>query len=90
VIKNRNQCAANSNIHHTNTRQHSNFHQPLTSLTKYQKGMYCLGVKVYNGLPSYIEDISDNPIRFKSILKDILYVNSVYPLDEHSELNNNQ
>jgi len=25
------------------------------NLTKYQKGVYCLGVKVFNMLPSYIK-----------------------------------
>jgi hypothetical protein len=37
VIKNRNQYTVISMIHHTNTRQHSNFHQPLHSC---QKGSY--------------------------------------------------
>ena len=41
----------NSEIHHTNTRQHANLHQPSVNVTKYQKGVYCLGVKVFNPLP---------------------------------------
>jgi hypothetical protein len=49
VIKNRNQYTVNSKIHHINTRQHSNFHLPIPRLTKYQKGNYCLGLKVYSG-----------------------------------------
>ena len=75
VIKNRNQYTVNSKIHHINTRKHSNFHQPLPSLTQCKKGTYCLVIKVYNELPLYTKDVSDNPNRFKSILKDILYKN---------------
>ena len=48
VTNNRNQYTVNSEIHHINTRQHSTFHQPLPSLTKYQKGTYCLGIKGYS------------------------------------------
>ena len=35
------------------------------NLTKYQKGVYYLGVKVLNMLPSYIKIESDNPKKFK-------------------------
>ena len=89
VIKNRNQYTVNSKIHHINARQHSNFHQPLPSLTEYQKGTYYLVIKLYNELSSYIRDVSDNPNRFKSILKDFLYKNSFYSLDKYFQLNKN-
>jgi len=75
VIKNRNQYTVNSKTHYINTRQHSNFHQPLPTLSEYQKGTYCLVVKIYNELPSYIKDVSDNPNRFKSICERLLYKN---------------
>jgi len=61
VIKNRNQYTVNSKIHQINTRQHPNFHHLLPSLTKYQKGIYYLSIKVYNELPSDTKDVSDNP-----------------------------
>jgi len=41
----------NSAIYHSDTRQHANFHQPSVNLSKYQKAVYCLGVKVFNMLP---------------------------------------
>ena len=50
-----------SDIHHTDIMQHTIFHQPSMYLTKYQKGMYCLEVKVFNVLPFYIKMESDNP-----------------------------
>ena len=56
-------------IHHIDIRQHAYFHQPSINLTKYQKGMYCLGVKVFNMLLFYIKMESDNPKKFKLILQ---------------------
>ena len=55
------------------------------NLTKYQKGVRCLGVKVFNILPSYIKVESDNPKKFKLILQKCLYENSFYSLDEYFE-----
>jgi hypothetical protein len=42
--RNRNQFLANSEIYHIDTRQHANFHQLSVNLSKYQKGVYYLGV----------------------------------------------
>jgi hypothetical protein len=60
----------NSEICQIQTRQHANLHHPTVNLTKYQKGVYCMGIKVYNALPSYIKKESNNPKRFKKILDD--------------------
>ena len=49
-------------------------------------GVYCLDVKVFNSLPSYIKIESDNPKKFKLILHKFLYENSFYSLDEYFEL----
>jgi hypothetical protein len=56
-------------------RQHLNLRQPLPSLTKYQKGVYYLGIKVFSVLPSYIKQESNSPKRFRLILKKFLYEN---------------
>jgi hypothetical protein len=63
--KNRNHFTVNSAIYQYATRQQSNFHQPPANLTKYQKGICYLGVKVFNKLPSYIKDDFDNLRKFK-------------------------
>jgi len=60
--RNKNQFLVNSEIYHIDTRQHANFYQPSVNWTKYQKGAHCLGVKVFNMLPSCIKIESDNPI----------------------------
>jgi len=47
------------------TRQHANFHQPSVNLSKYQKGVYCIGLKVFSMLLLYIKIESDNLKKFK-------------------------
>ena len=49
-IRNKNQFLVHSEIYYTDTRQHTNFHHPSVNVTKYQKGVYYLGVKVFNPL----------------------------------------
>ena len=44
MTRNRNQFLASSEVYHTDTRQHVIFHQCSVNFTKYQKGVYCLGV----------------------------------------------
>jgi hypothetical protein len=51
------------------------------TLTIYGKGVYHTGVKVYNALPYKLKEISDNPKRFKSELKEF-HLHSFYTLDE--------
>ena len=41
-----------SEIYHIDTRQHADIHQPSMNWTKYQKGVYCLGVKMFNPYPT--------------------------------------
>jgi hypothetical protein len=54
-IKNMENFTVNSEIYQIETRQHANLHQPTVNLIKYQKGVYCMHIKVYNALPSYIK-----------------------------------
>jgi hypothetical protein len=42
----KNKFQVNSEIYHYSTRQKSHLHQPSANLTKYQKGVYYLGVSV--------------------------------------------
>jgi hypothetical protein len=76
---------ANSDIHQIETRQHSNLHQPIINLTKYQGGVYCMGINVYNALPSYIKIESNNRKRFKKILNKLSIKHTFYSLSEYFE-----
>jgi len=59
----------NSEIHHIVTWHHANFHHHSMNFNKYLMGVYYLGFKVFNMLPSYINIESDNPKKFKLILQ---------------------
>jgi hypothetical protein len=85
MIRNKNKFLVNSEIHHIDTRQQANFHQPSVNVAKYQKEVYCFGVKVFNLLPSYIEIEFENAKKFKVVLQKFLYENSFYSLDEYFE-----
>ena len=76
----------NSKVYHINMWHNANFHQPFVNLTKYQKGVYYLGIKVFNKLPTYTKIWPDNPKKFKLVLQKFLYDNSLYSLDEYFEL----
>jgi hypothetical protein len=41
-------------------------------MTMYQKGVYYSGIKIFNGLPKAIKDISNMPKKFKTALKHYL------------------
>jgi len=68
MIRNKNQFLVNSEAYHIDTRQHAKFHQPSVNVTKYQKEVYYLGVKVFNKPPTYIKIEPDNPKKFKLVL----------------------
>jgi len=42
-----------------------------------------MGIEVYNMLPPFIQNASDNNKTFKTLLKKFLYSNSFCLLDEH-------
>jgi len=57
MVRNKNQFLVNSEIHHIDTRQHADFHQPSVNVGKYQKGVYYLGVEMINMLSFYIKTV---------------------------------
>jgi len=61
----------NSEIH-INTRNSSNFYQPLSQLTTYQKGPFYMGIEVHNSLSPEIKDSPHNIKKFKSSLRGFL------------------
>jgi hypothetical protein len=69
VAKNNNLYLSNSEIHVINTR-HTNFHYPSCNLTIFQRGAYCSGVKVFNKLPSNIQEQVHDINIFGLLLRD--------------------
>jgi hypothetical protein len=73
----------NSDVHTINTRHGSDLHSSSTKLTKYQKGVYYSGIKIFNYLPQNIKRLSRNAKKFKLALKRFLLMHSFYTLDEY-------
>ena len=63
---------------HINTRKHANFYQPSVNVAKYQKGVYYLGVKIFNTLPSDIKAKFNNPKKFKVVLQKNYYIKNLF------------
>jgi len=83
IIKCKHLFTVNSEIHNINTRQHLNLHQPAPNLTGFKHGIYYSGVKIFNNLPSYIKQLSDDPRTFELKFKNFLYLHSYYSLEEY-------
>ena len=83
VINNKNYFITNLENHSIHTRSSNNLHLPQANLAIYQKGVYYTGVKVFNNLPQDIKNISDNPKRFKRVLKHFLTTQSYYTMEEY-------
>ena len=70
MIRNKNHFQVNSELHQINTRQHAKLHQTSVNVTKYQKAIHYIGVKVFNMLPFYIKAGVDNPKSLKHCYKN--------------------
>jgi hypothetical protein len=47
VVNNKNLFTLNSDRYNIRTRHIKNFYQPASNYTVYQKGVYCMGIKVF-------------------------------------------
>ena len=65
LVKNREEFKLNSDIHLITTRHNNDFYLPSTQLTLFERGVYYSGIKIYNHLPSTINDLSQDIKRFK-------------------------
>jgi len=75
----------NNEIHKYRTRYKNNLHLPIVNLSKFNKGAYISGVKVFNHLPQYIKALANDQKSFRSTLKRFLYHHSFYSVDEYYE-----
>jgi len=83
VINNKNHFQVNFEIHNINSRNSSDFYQPLSHVTIYQKCPLHMGIKVYNSLPAETKYLSHNIQQFKSSLRRFLQQCSFYKLQEY-------
>ena len=81
VVQNIEEFTSNSEVHSINTRCKSDLYPPSIKLTKYQKGVYYSGIKIFNYLPQNIKNLSWNVKKFA--LKRFLLKGLFYTLDEY-------
>ena len=89
VVNNRNLFLDNGELYTIKTRNSYNLHPPLSHLTKYQKGIYYAGIRIFNHLPTSIKSIANETKELKKALKWFLLVNSFYSMDEFLIIRNN-
>jgi hypothetical protein len=77
----------NSEIYTKSTRQINNFYQPTTNYTLYQKRVHHMGIKIFNSLPPYSKDISNNVRKFEISLNRFLHTHSFYSVEEYFQYN---
>jgi len=77
------QFTTNNDVHNINTRIQHNFHIPSVNLKKYQTGVFYMGIRIFNSLPAYIKNEFTNSSKFISLVKNFLYENSFYLLEEY-------
>jgi len=83
MIKNKHLFYTNNQIHSVHTRFKTNLRPPRANLTKFQKGVYYSGIKVFNNLPHNIKDLANETIPFCNALKRFLLINSFYNSEEY-------
>jgi len=72
VVKNKYLIKSNSDVHNLSTRYNSDLHLPTVNLTIFQKGVFYLGIKMYNHRPQSLKELSHDVRWFRLALKRIL------------------
>jgi hypothetical protein len=65
------------------TRFKTNLHPPIANFTKFQKGVYYSGIKIFNNLPRGIKDLANEITLFWNALKRFLLINFFYNSEEY-------
>jgi len=73
----------NNQIHGIHTRFKTNLHPPTANLTKFQKGLYYSGIKIFNNFRHNIKDIANEIELFLNALKRFLLTNSFHSSEEY-------
>jgi hypothetical protein len=88
VVENLDKFQRNTDVHNLNTRHKYDLHIPNTNLTKYQKGVYYTGIKLFNNLPPTIKSLNHDIKVLKPALKDYLLTHSSYSVDDFTSVEN--
>jgi hypothetical protein len=75
VVNNRNLFLDNAELYIITTWNSYNLHPPLSHLTKYQKGVYYAGIRIFSHLPASIKSIANEAKELKKTLRRFLLDN---------------
>jgi len=85
TVDNKHLLTADKEIHKYSTRNNNNLHPALANLTKYNKGPYITGIKVFSHNSKYFKALVHNPKHFRYSLKRFLFHHSFYSMEEYYE-----
>jgi hypothetical protein len=89
VIKNKHLFSTNYQTHSVNKRYKTNLHLPIANLTKFQKGTYYSGIKIFNNLPHNIKYLANETKLFWNALKRFLLIHYFYNSEEYFNFRGN-
>jgi hypothetical protein len=75
VVNNKHLFTKNLAVHNNDIRSANNFHLHFTNLTKYQKAIHYVGIKIFNPLPTHIYCVANGIQIVKLALKRFLLSN---------------
>jgi hypothetical protein len=88
VVENVDKLQRNTDAHSLNTRCKCDLHMPYMNLTKYKKGVYYTGIKLFNSLPPTIKSLNHDIKVFKPALEDYILTHSFYSVDDFTSVKN--
>jgi hypothetical protein len=60
LLQNQEMFTSNIDVHNINTRNKQKLQKPINNLMLYQKGVYCVSIRIFSKLPEYIANLIDN------------------------------
>jgi hypothetical protein len=82
LLQNQEVFTSNIEVHNINTRNKLKLHKPISNLTLYQKGVYCMCIRIFNKLPKYIVKLVGSKRIFTSTLRQYLVSKPLYSIEE--------
>ena len=64
LLQNQEKFTSSTEVHNINMTNKLKLHKPISNLTLYQKGVYYMRIKIYNGLPDCIARVVENKRSF--------------------------
>ena len=83
VVKNRHLFSTNNQIHTIHKSHENNLHPPIANITKFQKGVFYSGIKIFNKLLPNIKSLANKTTQIQNALKRFLLINSFYNSEEY-------